>query len=191
MDPREYVEAVEGYRRQKDEAFRRDPRSPLPHPARATFQGLRYYPADPAWRIVARLVPHERPKEVVMQASDGAAKRYENVGHVEVRVPGASGPVRIQAYRDPHAHVHDHGHGHAHSEPLFIPFRDRTSGKETYGAGRYLDVHPLDPHEVEYEVDFNLAYNPFCAYDDAFSCPFPPPENWLQVEIRAGEKTFA
>jgi len=69
---------------------------------------------------------------------------------------------------------------------LFLPFRDATSGVETYGAGRYLDVDPEPAGTVV--VDFNMAYNPFCAYDDASSCALPPYENWLPVPIRAGER---
>ncbi|MBT8206662.1 MAG: DUF1684 domain-containing protein, partial [Acidimicrobiia bacterium] len=67
----------------------------------------------------------------------------------------------------------------------FVPFRDATSGKESYGAGRYLDVHPNEDGTVT--LDFNYAYNPYCAYDEAFSCPLPPIENWLEVPIAAGE----
>ncbi len=68
----------------------------------------------------------------------------------------------------------------------FLPFRDRTSGSETYGAGRYLDIEPSDDGTAT--IDFNEAYNPFCAYNDAYACPLPPPENWLQVRIEAGER---
>ena len=69
-----------------------------------------------------------------------------------------------------------------------LPLRDATSGKETYGAARYLDIEqrPTD----EYVIDFNLAYNPYCAYSEDYVCPFPPRENWLSVPIRAGEKNF-
>jgi len=70
---------------------------------------------------------------------------------------------------------------------LFIIFKDATSGKETYGAGRYLD---LDRHGDEIVIDFNYAYNPYCAYNPDWSCPLPPAENWLKVPIRAGEKNF-
>ena len=177
----DYVRQVEAMRRAKDEAFRTDPRSPVPRHARPTFKGLRHYPPDPAWRFAARLLRHEKPREVVMQASDGAAKHYLNVGHFDLPLAGSK--VALQAY------LRADLSGHGHAEPLFIPFRDKTSGKETYGAGRYLEADPLDPRGDEYVVDFNLAYNPFCAYDDAYSCPFPPPENWLQVPVTAGERT--
>ena len=72
---------------------------------------------------------------------------------------------------------------------LFLPFRDATSGRETYGAGRYLDVQPPDA-DGDVVIDFNLAYNPYCAYSEGFSCPLPPAENRLDVPIRAGEMTF-
>src|SRR3989304_3041887 len=88
--------------------------------------------------------------------------------------------VRLHAYRP--------AHGHGAHDFLFVPFRDATSAKETYGAGRYLDL-PFEPSGV-YDVDFNRAYNPYCAYSDDYVCPFPPPENWLTVPIRAGEKTW-
>ena len=69
---------------------------------------------------------------------------------------------------------------------MFIPFRDATSGKETYGAGRYIDMAESE----QYVIDFNTAYNPFCVYNENYSCPIPPKENWLAVEIKAGEKNF-
>ena len=73
-------------------------------------------------------------------------------------------------------------------DELFIPFRDSTSGNETYGAGRYVEAEPLG--DGRFELDFNRAYNPYCAYNDAWRCPLPPRENWLTVPIRAGEMSF-
>ena len=79
--------------------------------------------------------------------------------------------------------------GHHHEDrSLFVPFRDATSGKETYGAARYLDIE--ERQADDYVIDSNLAYNPYCAYSDDYVCPFPPQENWLTVPIRAGEKAF-
>jgi hypothetical protein len=123
----------------------------------------------------------EYPKREVLTfaTSRGTEQRYLRYGHFEFAVEGTT--ARLHAYRAVHAHS-------AH-ESLFVPFRDATSTKETYGAGRYLDL-PFEPPGV-YEVDFNRAYNPYCAYSDDFVCPFPPPENWLKVPIRAGEKTWS
>jgi uncharacterized protein (DUF1684 family) len=86
-------------------------------------------------------------------------------------------PTRITLFTSPEMHE------------LFLPFRDATSGRETYGAGRYLEVDPPDA-DGRVVVDFNLAYNPYCAYNPDWSCPIPPGENWLDVPIRAGERTF-
>jgi hypothetical protein len=83
--------------------------------------------------------------------------------------------------------------GDESGETLFVPFRDATSGGETYGAGRYIELHPEEPDDLlvnggEVPLDFNLAYFPFCAYNDAFACPIPPAENALDVRIEAGER---
>lgn len=166
-----YVASIEAQRKAKDDAFRHEPWSPIED--RKAFRGLAYYPVDPAYCVPARLIPHAVPKVLDMQTSDGQTRHYANVGEFHLKLP--VGDVTLQAYRSP-------GQG-----GLFIPFRDKTSGKETYGAGRYLDVH-LENDADEAIVDLNLAYNPYCAYSEAFSCPFPPPENWLQVPIRAGER---
>lgn len=169
-----YIAAVDSMRRDKDDAFRNDPGSPIEDPE--SFPGLAYYPVDPAYRIPTRLRRHAVAKSLTMETSDGQTRVYRNVGEFQLKIP--EGEVRIQAYqRDDDAHE------------LFVPFRDATSGKETYGAGRYLDLQPEGEPDA-FVVDFNLAYNPMCAYNEAFSCPFPPPENWLKVPIRAGERAY-
>lgn len=166
-----YVASIEAMRRAKDDAFRREPWSPIED--RDRFRGLVYYPVDPAYRFRSPLVRHENPKSIALQTSDGSERVYHNVGHFEIRVAGQQ--IQIQAYQTDA------------SEGLFVPFRDKTSGKETYGAGRYLDLHE---EGGVYDLDFNLAYNPYCAYSEAYSCPFPPPENWLQVPVPAGERSY-
>lgn len=169
----EHAARIGSMRKDKDQWFRYAADSPIED--RASFAGLSYFPVDPALRFRVKLVRHARPRAIVMQTSDGAVREYSNVGHFEVTVEGAN--VQVQAYQAPGA------------DAIFVPFRDRTSGKETYGAGRYLDLHPIAPGD-EFDLDLNLAYNPMCAYSDAFSCPFPPPENWLPVAVRAGEKSY-
>lgn len=168
------VAMVDEMRRMKDHAFRVDPGSPIPRGERASFAGLKYFPVDPAMRFVVPLVGAAERRAVSMQTSDGQARAFDVVGHFELPIAGR--PVRLHAFND--------GFGHG----LFVPFRDATSGKETYGGGRYLEVEEVAPGT--FVVDLNRAYNPFCAYNEAFSCPFPPFENWLQVPVRAGEKTY-
>ncbi len=109
-----------------------------------------------------------------METSTGEAQVYDRAGVMRFSVDGE--PAQVTLYRPQGENT------------LFLPFRDALSGKETYGAGRYLDVAPA--HNGHVVVDFNYAYNPSCAYNPKYSCPLPPAENWLKVPIRAGEKKF-
>jgi uncharacterized protein (DUF1684 family) len=159
-------------RREKDRAFARDPHGPIED--RASFDGLKYYDPDERYQVVARFAPERAPKRIVFPTSTGEEKVYDVAGQLEFELDGK--PAALTAYDD------------GVSEGLFVPFRDATSGKETYGAGRYL--HVARPEGDEALVDFNLAYNPYCAYSDAWSCPLPPAENWLNLPVRAGEKSY-
>lgn len=176
-----YARELATIRQEKDDFFRADPDSPIPAIERTIFPGLKYFPPDPDLRVEARVERLAPSEPVVMATSDGREQRYEPYALLHFDVGDQH--VRLTAFRTP---------GHAH-EPLFIPFRDAQAGKETYGAGRYLEIEP--PHEhaggTEHVVlDFNLAYNPYCAYNDAYSCPIPPRENTLPVAIRAGERVY-
>ncbi len=161
------------FRSEKDRVFARDPHSPLTPEQRGTFHGLAYFDEDPRLVIHATVDRDVEPGEVRMATTAGEEQVYERYGVVRFTVDGQPAQVVLYASED--------------SDELFIPFRDATSGKETYGAGRYLEVHA---HGDEITIDFNYAYNPNCAYDPSWSCPLPPPENWLKVPIRAGEKIF-
>ncbi|MBI2077373.1 MAG: DUF1684 domain-containing protein [Euryarchaeota archaeon] len=163
------------YRREKDEAFTNERDSPIPAPLRSRFSGLNYYAPDKRYYVATKLVPATEEKWVTMTTSDGDERRMLVAGVFEFPLEQAK--VRLTAYR----------HG-ADDDHVFIPFRDATAPKETYGAGRYLDV-PHRPNQLIF-LDLNYAYNPYCAYSDDYSCPFPPRENWIDVPIRAGEKNW-
>ncbi len=157
------------FRRDKDDFFGRSHNSPLEHDARHDFAGLHYY--EPNEALVFTLPVADADGSVVrVQTSDGADREYRRTGTVSFTVGGADVTLTLYSTGQP---------------GYFVPFRDATSGKQTYGAGRYLDLQPNDDGTVT--IDFNYAYNPFCAYNDAYSCPLPPVENWLQVPIEAGE----
>jgi hypothetical protein len=164
-------------RSSKDHAFRHEADSPIPPPLRGKFTGLAYYPPDPALRFELALRREPEAPVFSMATSTGVPRSYRKWGSFEFPVAGA--PARLAAYRQEHAHG---------EEFLFVPFRDATSGKETYGAGRYIDL----PFRLEgpHVLDLNRAYNPYCAYNPRYSCPLPPVENWLKVPIRAGEREF-
>ena len=165
------------FRASKDAFFRDHPRSPLSREQRESFAGLSYFPEEESLVVHGELETGgvDRGEDIVLQTTTGGRQVYRRAGVVRFQVDGEAATVTLFASPDTHE--------------LFLPFRDRTSGSETYGAGRYLEVEPpdADGHVV---VDFNLAYNPYCAYNPEWSCPIPPGENWLVVPIRAGERTF-
>jgi uncharacterized protein (DUF1684 family) len=173
----DYVGAVEDERARKDDWFRSSSDSPLSHDARHDFEGLPYFAADPALRFEdLTLEPYDGDEPTTFQipTSDAQLRPAHRAGTFTFELEGA--PRKLTAY------VLD-GEG---SESLFVPFLDATSGRETYGAGRHLELEPeLDG---TYALDFNLAYHPYCVYNDDYSCPLTPPENRLPIRIEAGER---
>ena len=159
-------------RRMKDEFFAGGGDSPLTHEQRHAFTGLRYFEPDAAFHFEATLDRPTTSEYEDIQTSDGQIQHLPRAGTLRFRIGDRD--VALAAY--------DQG------DELFIPFRDATSGDETYGSGRYVEAHALAAGR--YEVDFNTAYNPYCAYNENWSCPLPPRENWLDIPIRAGERTF-
>ena len=179
MDVDAWKRLVEEGRRQKDTFFASHPQSPLSLHDRRAFQGLAYWPPDTDYRFELEL--HEHDDREVIQVADTSGQQRNLWRWGEFRFELAGRQCTLQAYK-----------GDPGEERLFVPFRDETSGKETYGAGRYLDLEParhLTP-EGKWIVDLNEAYNPWCAYSEDYACPFVPPANWLQVPIRAGEKKY-
>ncbi len=136
---------------------------------------LRYYEIDPSFNVPAALRLSEDRPVFEMPTSTGTLRRMERVGVLEFRLNGQS--MTLAAFVE---------EGTRRIETLFVPFADQTTGSETYSAGRYLDLHPT-PTGI-YAIDFNKAYNPYCAYNDTYECPFPPPSNRLKLAVRAGEK---
>jgi uncharacterized protein (DUF1684 family) len=170
--PTFYIDTIESDRVQKDHFFRGSPHSPIMD--RVNFTGLDYYPPNPDFRYTLPLQRAGKPEPLTFQTSTGPERTYYRIGTVQFEVEGQAAQLAI--YKS---------NGH---DDLFLPFRDATSANETYGAGRYLE--PQDLGGGQLLVDFNLCYNPFCAYSDAYSCPLPPFENHLKVAIRAGEKAY-
>jgi hypothetical protein len=159
-------------RRMKDEFFARGGESPLTDDQRVAFTGLRYFDPDPSLHFEVTLDRAAPGPSEEIQTSTGDVQQLFRAGTLRFDVGGTE--ASLVAYEQGHE--------------LFIPFRDVTSGGETYGAGRYVEAHPLG-HD-RFDLDFNGAYNPYCAYNENWSCPLPPRENWLAVPIRAGEKSY-
>jgi uncharacterized protein (DUF1684 family) len=168
------------FRSAKDRLFAEHPSSPIPETDRRDFHGLAYFRHDPALSVRARLDPDPDAQPLdVPRSGDGPHVPFERLGWVRFMVDGS--PSRLSVFW-----LNEYAGG------IFIPFRDTTSGKETYGGGRYLwdsakgaDLGSVDDELV---LDFNYAYHPSCVYDPAWSCPLAPQENWLPVPILAGER---
>jgi uncharacterized protein len=173
-DEASYRDRLIAFREARDKQFREE-KDPIPANKRDVLLPLRYYPPDSSYTVAAALrLGQERPV-VLMPTSTGTIRRYERVGVLEFTFQGQ--PLSLGAFIEA---------GTKQIEGLFVPFVDATSGKETYPAGRYLDIPPTTTGL--YEIDFNKAYNPYCAYNATYECPYPPASNRLKVEIRAGEK---
>lgn len=163
---------IAGYRRNKDEYLGTDAHSPLPFEYRGSFTGLPYFEWNPDLVFTVDLEQADGAA-ITIATSDGAERVYRRAARITIDVAGDRQTLAL----------FDTGH-----PGLFLPFRDATSGRDTYGGGRYLDLDPAEDGTVT--VDFNLAYSPFCAYNDGYSCALPPNENWMAVPIEAGEKTW-
>ncbi len=171
-----YESQIIDFRSRKDKFFKTDPHNtPLTPTQVKKFKHLEYFPPNPELRLELELHDISDKEVVTMQTSDGMWRDYIKFGYFEFDVEGDK--VQLYVYKSSED-----------DEYYFIPFKDATSGKETYGAGRYVEVEPLK--NGKFLLDLNMAYNPYCAYNSNYSCPIPPRENWLKVPIRAGEKIF-
>ena len=170
-----YASEIEGHRRSLEGFFGGDD-GPLSLEERQQFPGLVFYPVDPRFRVdVSHVVPVEpSERDLEMPTSDGSWRWAERVARLEFGLLGTRQSLYGYAFQDS-----DEG-------TLFVPFLDATSGRETYGAGRYLDVEAGPDGTVV--LDFNLAYQPYCAFSPRYSCPITPPENRLTVAVTAGER---
>ena len=177
FDPEQWRDELEAHREEKDEFFAEHPQSPIPPDEREDFDGLDYFDPDPDYRVTATVEIHERPEPVEMDVSAGAPQRYLRVATLHFELDGET--YELVGYRQ-----------QEDEDTLFVPFRDKTTGQQTYDGGRYIEFQTEGELEdgTEIPLDFNLAYSPFCAYSETFACPLPPEENWLETEIRAGEK---
>jgi uncharacterized protein (DUF1684 family) len=165
-------------RKGKDWFFKNHEHSPLYQSQKKTFSGLSYYPIDSKLRFILPLKEHDEKQTIRVEDSKGGIQTYMRWGEFSFNINGET--YTLQAYKN-----------HPSDNNLWVPFKDETNNKETYGAGRYIDLtEGTDTIDDQYILDFNLAYNPFCAYNKDYVCPFIPPENWLKIPITAGEKAF-
>jgi hypothetical protein len=172
-DEAAYIQKVVEWRAERDKTWT-ESNDPIPADKKAEFLPLKYYAPDPNYAVPAELKLSDVRPVVELPTSTGPLRKMQVVGTLEFTLNGEK---------------HTLGALSPAGEPiraLFVPFADLTTGKETYSAGRYLDIEPT-PTGL-YTIDFNYAYNPTCAYNKSYECPYPPPSNRLNIAIHAGEK---
>jgi uncharacterized protein len=175
-----YEDAIEQFRADKDAYFQSGAGSPVPAAERAAFGGIPYYPVHTDWVIDdLALEPYQgdEPVRFEIPTTDGRLRPAERAGVFRFSLGGAERTLTAYRLAASTGEVGD---------SLFVPFLDATSGSETYGAGRYLDLEPEE--DGTWTLDFNVAYHPSCVYDPKFSCPLTPAENRLPIRVEAGEK---
>ncbi len=177
-DPKDkdWLDRLQDFRKEKDEFFATNHESPLAHGGSQQKTRLRYFPPDPKYKTTSKLNRYGSPGKITLTTSKGTRQQFHRLGFFEIEIDGKR--VKLQAYKSAERESND----------LFIPFRDGTSGKESYGSARYLDIEET-PDDV-YALDFNYAYNPYCAYSNEYTCPLPPKDNWLETRIPAGEMSY-
>jgi len=170
-------EKVMKWRKERDQFFKTHQRSPLTPAQRKRFAGLNYFAFNPKYyfsgQIDREILHINDPKYyATFLTNKGTNKRYIRYGRFHFNLDGKD--YVLEVYKS------------ILSDTLFIPFKDLTNGKETYEGGRYIDAEILPGYKMD--LDFNMAYDPSCAYNDKFTCAIPPDENSLSIDIRAGEK---
>ncbi|MBB6644992.1 DUF1684 domain-containing protein [Halobellus ruber] len=177
-----YVADLRANREEKDDFLAEHPQSPIPPEHREAFSGLEYFDPDPDYRVAASVAVHDDPEPVPMETTAGNEVRYVRIVTFAFELGGED--LELHGYKQ---------RPDDDEEAVFVPFRDKTTGQESYRGGRYLELHPEDDlaDGDVVTLDFNLAYSPFCAFSETFSCPLPPEENWLDVAVRAGERDWS
>lgn len=171
VKPETYLQELAVKRTEKDQFMRTNGESPIQD--KASFAGLSYFSPDPAYRVIARLEPFaDKTQKLVVGMSDGSEEVYEKFAHAVFSLNGEAHRLLIVKLANTYS----------------ILFRDATSGKATYGGGRYIELDPAQLSSNQAVIDFNTAYNPYCAYNARYACPLPPAENKLPIAIEAGEK---
>ncbi len=171
ITPEAYQKQLTEARQKKDQFYRTSADSPIAD--KAHFKGLSYFDPSLTFRVTARLEPFaDKTQKLIVPLSDGSEEVYEKYAHAVFKLNDTL--CRVLIVR--------------HDGTLSVLFKDATSGHETYGGGRYIDLEPSAITENKVVLDFNAAYNPYCAYAPDYACPLPPAENTLPVAVRAGER---
>jgi uncharacterized protein (DUF1684 family) len=176
--PEDYLEKIEKERERQFKFIRFNIDSPLTEEQKRSFTKLTFFDIDPKYKVKARILPIENKKVREVPLTDGSKQRYIEHAFAEFELGGKTNKLLLLQAMD-----------EADKRNFFLAFADATSAGETYGGGRYLNVRQDGKNSIT--IDFNLAYNPYCAYNPDFACPLPPKENVLDIPISVGEKNYS
>jgi len=175
MVEKTHKEKIERIRERNDILFQKSPNSPLTHEQKQDFKGLSYFPIDKKYEIIVEMKNFEYQSEITIPTTTYDKRKYIRFGYIEFEIDGQMNMLTIfKPIEDDY---------------LFLPFKDKTTGKESYKIGRYLEIEKIS--KGNYLVDFNTAYNPLCAYNDNWNCSYTPDENILKIPIHAGMKVYS
>lgn len=175
--PEAYQEKIEAERERQFKYIRFNIDSPLTDEQKQSFTKLNFYPIDPSYKVKALMVPIENKKVREVPLTDGSKERYIEHSYAEFELDGKPQKLLLMQSMD-----------EADKRNFFLAFADETSGLETYGGGRYINAR--QDGKTSITIDFNLAYNPYCAYNPDYACPIPPKENIMEIPIPVGEKNY-
>jgi uncharacterized protein (DUF1684 family) len=178
-EQKEYIYRIEELRKEKNEWMKNNPNSPFNSKGKVIFHNLNYFDVDPGFVFKSKLYEHELKDTITIFGTKGEERKAVKYGYVQFNYSGKN--HKINVYKN------------AAKNGMFyysIWFTDSTTNNETYGVGRFIDFEKVeDPNHI-YEIDFNLAYNPYCAYNPDYSCAIPTKEDYIPIAIKAGEKKF-
>jgi len=177
VDKEQYSKLIEEKRSETDRFMRTSSSSPFTDSLKKSYRTLNYFAPNRDYRVQAIIIPIEAKDQLIIPTSDGQKQRYQKYAYAEFKIDGER--QRLLLLKPI---------GLGQQDVIFTAFADATSGESTYGGGRYLDLSFKKAKQIT--IDFNLAYNPYCAYSPTFSCPLPPNENILSIAIRAGEMNY-
>ncbi len=174
-----YIKKIEDFRAKKNDEMKNDPSSPFNFKGKVEFHNLNYFDVDPDFVFKSKLSEYEKKDTVTIFGTKGEPRKAVRIGYVQFNHEDKNYKISVYEGTTKTGQTY-------HS----IWFTDLTTNKESYGVGRYLDFELVSDPNYLYEVDFNLAYNPYCAYSSNYSCAIPTKEDFIPVEINAGEKKF-
>jgi uncharacterized protein (DUF1684 family) len=174
------------YRRNADEFFKNDPASPFKAGDGVPYEGIRWFPPDPGYYFLTKLVRKEHPDTVTVLGTKGEPRKQLRIGYFPVTIGGTGYHLNVYKFTDEDIRIHPQL-----ANVLSVWYTDATTGKETYGVGRYVEIEPENPDPDHlYVVNLNNSHNPYCAYNHAYSCAVPTAEDHLPVPVRAGELKY-